>query len=92
MATQFSNIADMKRQSVGGFPQPVQAQMESDMPNKAVSKSQFKFFQGVKHGSIKAKGMSAEKAGEMLGSQNSKGLPNKVRRHKVRFPKPDRKG
>jgi len=45
------------------------------MPNKAVSRRQFRFFQGVKHGSIHAKGLSAEKAGEMLGHQSPKDLP-----------------
>jgi hypothetical protein len=56
------------------------------MPNKATSRAQFRFFQGVKHGSIKAKGLSAEKANEMLGHQKMKGLPERSLKH-TRLPK-----
>lgn len=45
------------------------------MPDKAVSKRQYRFFRAVQSGSVKAPGMSAEKAGEMLGHQSPKGLP-----------------
>lgn len=56
------------------------------MPNKAVSKRQYRFFQGVKHGAIKAKGLSAEKASELLGHQSPKGLPERSLKH-TRLPK-----
>jgi hypothetical protein len=55
------------------------------MPNRAVSVKQFKFLQGVKHGSIKAPGLSAGKASEMLGHQSPKGLP--ARKGKPKVPK-----
>jgi hypothetical protein len=45
------------------------------MPNKAVSKKQYRFFRAVQSGSVHAPGMSAQKAGEMLGHQSPKGLP-----------------
>jgi hypothetical protein len=88
---EFSNVSDLKRQKVGGgFPQPMRLQMEQKMPS--VSKSQFRFMQGVKHGTIHAKGLSPEKAAEFTEG-SPKGLPEKVkpRRHKVSFPRPDGK-
>lgn len=61
------------------------------MPNKAKSKSQFRLFQGIKHGSIAPKGgLTASKAGEMLGGQKSKGLPER-KRPKVNYPSPKKK-
>jgi hypothetical protein len=90
-AVSFGDISDLKRQPVQGFPTPMSAQMEQGMPNKAKSKSQFRFLQGVKHGAIQAKGLSEQKAGEMLGHQSPKGLPSKVKRHSVKFPRPDHK-
>jgi hypothetical protein len=50
------------------------------MPNKAISKRQFRFFQGIKHGSIHAKGLSPQTASEMLGHQSPKGLPEMKKR------------
>jgi len=47
------------------------------MPNKAVSKAQYRFFRAVQGGSVSAPGLSPDKAGEMLGHQSSKGLPEK---------------
>lgn len=73
-----------------GLPVPM---AEGMMPNKATSKAQFRFFQAVKHGTAHAKGLSSSEAGEMLGHQSPKGLPEKAskRRHKVKFPSPKRK-
>ena len=49
------------------------------MPNKAKSKQQFKFLEGIKHGSIPPKGgLNPDKASEMLGHQSPKGLPSKA--------------
>ncbi len=49
------------------------------MPNKAKSKAQFRMLQGIKHGAIPPKGgLDPEMAGEMLGNQSPKGLPNKA--------------
>ena len=48
------------------------------MPNKAKSKSQFRFFQAVKGGYAKDSDMTAEQADEMLGHQSPKGLPEKA--------------
>lgn len=45
------------------------------MPNKAVLRKQYRFFRAVQSGSVKAPGLSAEKAGEMIGHQSPKGLP-----------------
>lgn len=45
------------------------------MPNKAVSKNQYRWFRAVQSGSVKAPGLSAEEAGEMIGHQSPKGLP-----------------
>lgn len=51
------------------------------MPNKATSKSQFRFLKGIAEGSIPEHGtLTKEKAAEMLGSQTPKGLPEKVKR------------
>lgn len=68
-----------------GLPIPMAAGM---MPDKATSKAQFRLFQAVKHGTAHVKGLSPQKAGEMLGHQSPKGLPEKKRRHKVKFPSP----
>jgi len=46
------------------------------MPDRATSKAQYNWFRAVQGGYIKAPGMSAKKAGEMLGHQSSKGLPD----------------
>lgn len=91
-AVLFGDIGDLKRQPVaGGFPQPVQRQMEQSMP--ATSKKQFKFMQAVAHGGIKKAGLSPSRAAEYVSGQSSKGLPEKAaskapRRHRVRYPKP----
>lgn len=45
------------------------------MPNKAVSKRQYRFFRAVQSGSVHAKGLSPHEAGEMIGHQSPKGLP-----------------
>ena len=50
------------------------------MPAK--SKAQFKFMQGVAHGSIKKKGLSKKKAAEYVSGQSPKGLPKKVKAKK----------
>lgn len=47
------------------------------MPNRATSKSQYRFFRAVQGGDAQADGLSPEKAGEMIGSQSPKGLPEK---------------
>ena len=41
----------------------------------ATSKAQFKFMQAVKHGAIKKKGLSKEKASEFVASTEYKKLP-----------------
>ena len=46
------------------------------MPAK--SKSQFRFMEGVAHGSIKKKGLSKKKAAEFVKGQSPKSLPEKV--------------
>jgi hypothetical protein len=46
------------------------------MPNKAVSKRQYRFFRAVQSGSVKASGLSPQQAGEMIGHQSPKGLPD----------------
>ena len=49
------------------------------MPNKAISKSQFRLFKGIAEGTIPPKGsLTKEKAAEMLGNQTPHGLPEKV--------------
>jgi len=50
------------------------------MPAK--SEQQFKFMKGVAGGSIKAPGLSPEKADEFTAGQSPKGLPHKVKKHK----------
>jgi len=45
------------------------------MPAK--SKAQFRFMQGVAHGSIKAPGLSRKKAAEYVKGQSPKSLPEK---------------
>jgi len=49
------------------------------MPNKAVSKKQYRFFRAVQSGSVHAPGMSAHKAGEMLGHQSPRSLPESTK-------------
>jgi hypothetical protein len=43
----------------------------------ATSKAQFRFMQGVAHGSIKAPGLSKGKAAEYVSGQSPKGLPER---------------
>ncbi len=46
------------------------------MPNKATSKRQFRFLKAVASGKAKrAGGLSPAKAGELLGHQSPRGLP-----------------
>jgi len=85
---EISNVTDMKRQPAQGFPRPMSAQMEQGMP--ATSKAQFRFMKGVQSGAIKKSGLSTSEAAEFTRGQSPKGLPNKVKRHKVSFPKPTR--
>jgi len=54
------------------------------MPNKAVSKAQYRFFRAVQGGRVKAKGLSPMEAGEMIGHQSPKGLPAKKRKHPLK--------
>ena len=46
----------------------------------ATSKAQFRFMQGVAHGSIKRPGLSKGKAAEFVQGQSPKTLPAKVKR------------
>jgi hypothetical protein len=48
----------------------------------AKSAAQFRFMQGVAHGSIKASGLSKSKAAEFVKGQSPKGLPKKVKKSK----------
>jgi len=49
------------------------------MPDKAVSKKQFRLLKGISEGSIPAKGkLNAATAKEMLGGQTSTGLPERL--------------
>lgn len=49
------------------------------MPDKAKSKAQFRFLKGIETGSIPSrKGLGRKKAGEMLGGQSPKGLPERL--------------
>ena len=57
------------------------------MPDKAESKAQFRFLQGVKHGSIKSDSLTPDKAGELLGHQSPKGLPEKIGKKRLKFKK-----
>lgn len=50
------------------------------MPTK--SKAQWRFMQGVEHGSIKVKGLTKKQADEFTKGQKPKGLPNKVKKRK----------
>ena len=51
------------------------------MPDKAKSKAQFRFLKGIETGSIPSrKGLGRKKAGEMLGDQSPKGLPERKRK------------
>ena len=45
----------------------------------AVSKAQFRFMEGVAHGSIKKPGLSASKAKEYVSGQSPKNLPEKTK-------------
>ena len=44
----------------------------------AVNKKQFRFMEAVKHGGIKKKGLSKEKAAEFVDSTSYKSLPAKA--------------
>lgn len=48
------------------------------MPAK--SKAQFRYMEGVAHGSIKAKGLSRSQAAEYVRGQSPKGLPERKSR------------
>lgn len=49
------------------------------MPDKARSRAQFRFLKGIETGGIPArKGLGRKKAGEMLGDQSPKGLPERL--------------
>ena len=51
------------------------------MPDKAVSKKQFRMLKGIAEGTIPAKGkLTKTKAAEMLGGQTSTGLPERLYR------------
>ena len=94
-ALTFEAISDLKRQPVSGvrgFPQPMAAQMESDMP--ATSRKQFRFMKAVASGAVKKSGLSKSEAAEFTSGQSPKNLPAKApkRRHKVSYPSPSRKG
>ena len=52
------------------------------MPRKARSKAQARFFGAVRGGAVKAKGMSASKAGEMLKGTKHKRLPERKQKRK----------
>lgn len=54
----------------------------------AESKAQFRFLQGVKHGTIKKRGLSPAKASEMLGRQHSAGLPERKKKRGLRHVHP----
>ncbi len=74
---------------IGSYANISALQRQATMPNKATSKRQFRFFQAIKGGSASAPGLSPEKAGEMLGHQSPKGLPeSKKKRPRTKFPKP----
>ena len=50
------------------------------MPNKAVSKKQFRLFKGISEGTIPAQGkLTKAVASEMLDGQSSAGLPEQAR-------------
>lgn len=56
----------------------------------ATSKKQFKFMHAVASGSIKKPGLSPAKAAEFVSGQSPKGLPNKTKRHRVKYPAPSK--
>lgn len=67
------------------------------MPDRAVSKSQFRLFKGIAEGNLDPRGgLTQHKAAEMVGHQSPKGLPErkaakKKRRKKVNtLPYPKR--
>jgi hypothetical protein len=62
------------------------------MPSKAKSQSQYRFFRGVQSGRIKAPGLSAEEAGEMVGHQSPKGLPEKAAGRKAQRQRQAKRG
>jgi hypothetical protein len=57
-------------------------------PMPATSKKQFRFMHAVASGSIKKPGLSASEAAEFVSGQSPKKLPEKARRHKVKYPSP----
>jgi len=62
------------------------------MPSKATSQAQYRFFRAVQGGYAKASGLSSEKAGEMLGDQSPKGLPEKAHNRVAKRMKGKSKG
>jgi hypothetical protein len=62
------------------------------MPNKAVSKRQYRFFRAIQSGSVHVPGLSPQKAGEMLGHQSPKGLPASAPKKKHRLKSVKLKG
>lgn len=54
------------------------------MPNKAKSKAQYRLFRAAQSGSIKLPGLSASEAGEMIGHQSPKGLPERKKKRGLR--------
>lgn len=52
------------------------------MPSQ--SKAQFRFMEGVKHGSIKRPGLSPEKAAEFVDNVDYKSLPARAKSQKKR--------
>ena len=44
------------------------------------SKAQFRYMQGVAHGTIKKRGLSPAKAAEFVAGTSPKGLPKRVRK------------
>lgn len=71
-----------------GLPIPMAQGMRS-MP--ATSKKQFKFMHAVASGAIKKAGLSPAKAKEFVSGQSPKGLPERKRRHRVKYPSPSKK-
>lgn len=49
----------------------------------ATSKAQFRFMQGVAHGSIHASGLTSAKAAEYVKGQSPKSLPEKASKPKM---------
>ena len=52
------------------------------MPDKAISKKQFRWVKAVESGDVKAEGLSAHKAAEMTAGQTQAGLPERYRQAK----------